>query len=375
MIKTSQRVGSFDVLKILAILLIIMHHYALWTEWHFPAGFHLNKLAAQTLLLGGKLGVNIFIMITGYFLIKSVPKAKSLFQVWVETTLISVVVYLFLIFNPHISLNFEWKEFIFRLFPVVFGEYWFVTSYSLMYLCIPIMNKLLLNTDIFKIKKALIFWFFILSPYTFIYYSKGMNFSHPVWFLFLYAIGAYFKLDEENIKKIKTIPIIVMNVLMFALGIGINGSLQIILANKESFVGRTLSTFGWKETIFYTRDSSPYLLIFAALIFILFLKLNIKSRKIYIFIARASFGVYLLQSSQWFSTEYLWPILVNGSQFDSGKEIVLYGFLISIIIFIVGIILYIFLMPVIKMVMIIFSKPLEGFQIKVFGIKEKKNGL
>ncbi len=374
MTKKSQRVGSFDVLKILAILVIIMHHYALWTEWHFPEGFQLNKLAAQTLLIGGKLGVNIFIMITGYFLIQSVPKVRSLFQVWLETTLISLVVYFFLVFNPSITFNFDWKEFIFRLFPVVFGKYWFVTSYTLMYLCIPIMNKLLLNTEIFKIKKTLIFCFFILSPYTFIYYSKGMNFSYPVWFIFLYALGAYFKLEEENIKKVKKIPVFIMNVLMLILGIGINSSLQIILANKESIVGRTLSSIGWTETIFYTRDSSPYLLLFSVLIFLLFLKINIKSRNIYSFIARASFGVYLLQSTQWFSTEYLWPILVNGSQFDSGKDIIFYGFFVSIIIFIVGLILYIFLTPVIKMVMMIFSKPLDGLQSKVFGIKEKKNG-
>ncbi len=82
----------------------------------------------------------------------------------------------------------------------------------------------------------------------------------------------------------------------------------------------------------------------------------------------------MIQSSQWFSTEYLWPILVNGSQFDSGKNIVLYGFFISILIFLTGIVIYIVLLPVINVVMHLFYTPLHHLQKKVFGTKEKKNG-
>lgn len=166
--KTSQRVGSFDVLKILAILAIIVHHYALWSGWEFSSGFQLNKLAAQTLLIGGKLGVNIFVMITGYFLISSIPKIRSLFQVWVETTLISLIIYFFLVFNPDISFHFEWKEFIFRLFPVVFGKYWFVTSYTLMYFCIPAINKLMVSTDIKNKTSFGVFFYYFKSIYVYL---------------------------------------------------------------------------------------------------------------------------------------------------------------------------------------------------------------
>lgn len=366
MTKNNQRIGSFDILKIVAILFIILHHYALWTEWNFPPGFQINKLAAQTLLIGGKLGVNLFVMITGYFLVQSNPKVSSLFQIWVETTLISVFMYFLLVLNPLISFNFTWTEFFMRLFPVIFGKYWFVTSYTIMYLSVPVLNKSLHITSLDKIKKVLTVSFFILSLYTCVYYNRGLNFSYPVWFVFLYSIGAYLKLKEEDIKRISTIHLFKMNILMLLIGIIINIILQFIFSEKTSTISQFLTLLGWNETIFYTRDSSPYLLIFSILIFLFFLKLKVKPRKVYSFLSRASFGAYLLQSTQWFSTEYLWPVLVHGNRFTSGKFIIMYGFFVSIIIFVIGILLYIILLPVIKFILNICSKYLNWLQVELF---------
>ncbi|MBF0724869.1 acyltransferase family protein, partial [Enterococcus gallinarum] len=89
------RVASLDILKIVSIFFIVIHHYALWTKWNFPSGFSLDKLTVQTMLIGGKLGVNIFVMITGYFMIHSSVKLKSIVQIWLETTIISLIIYFF----------------------------------------------------------------------------------------------------------------------------------------------------------------------------------------------------------------------------------------------------------------------------------------
>ncbi|MGX7162264.1 acyltransferase family protein [Enterococcus massiliensis] len=346
--KHYERMGSFDVLKIGAIFFIILHHYALWTGWNFEKGIHFNKIIAQSLLVGGKLGVNIFIMITGYFMIKSSPKIKSLIIVWMETTVISLFIYFLTLLFQLEGQVFSMEVFIRRLFPVVFGQYWFVTAYSLMYLVIPIINKIMLDYNDKKRVRILSITFVLLSIYTFIYYDKGMTFSFPIWFVFLYSLGAHIRLNENNFLNITFKKLFVNVIVIFSSLVLINISLQYLFSNKEYMLTKILTFLGWHETIFYTRDASPLLLLLAVNIFIIAMKIKIKPRKAYQYISRAAFGVYLLQSAPWFSTEYLWPILVNGQRFLSGKYILIYGVLVTTAIYIVGIVIYTFLTPIVR---------------------------
>jgi peptidoglycan/LPS O-acetylase OafA/YrhL len=70
--QTVARKSNFEVLRILAILMIIAHHVALYGGCDFATGeISVNKLWILLLASGGKIGVNIFILISGYFLISS----------------------------------------------------------------------------------------------------------------------------------------------------------------------------------------------------------------------------------------------------------------------------------------------------------------
>lgn len=363
------RVASLDILKIVSIFFIVIHHYALWTKWNFPSGFSLDKLTVQTMLIGGKLGVNIFVMITGYFMIHSSVKLKSIVQIWLETTIISLIIYFFLVLNSHIKVNFEILTFIRRLFPIVFGQYWFVTSYCLLYLGIPFLNKLINSLSKRLLKYGIILGFLVLSIYPFIYYDKGLTFAFPIWFAFLYLIGASIKIFELELRKIPYRKLFVSLSCLFFVGIIINIILQILFSNTELKITQLLKFFGWSETIFYTKDSSPLLLIMAVLIFVIFLKADIKSRKAYSYLARASFGVYLMQSAPWFSVNYLWPVLVNASRLDNGLLILIYGFFCTALIMIAGIILYSLIYPVINFIHFLLNNKYNDLE-KVF-YKEK----
>src|SRR5699024_1881109 len=109
------------------------------------------------------------------------------------------------------------------------------------------------------------------------------------------------------------------------------------------------------------------LLILAILIFITFMNISISPKKYLSYISRASFGVYILQSSPWFSTEYLWPIIVNAKKYSSSLSIVIYGILVTISIFIIGLSVYSILFPVSKLLIKILSKPILYFQKLIFG--------
>ena len=75
------------------MLLIVMHHFSV-----HGAGYALiydltfNSIWTQVLALWGKLGVNLFVLITGFFCVKStVPRLSSLIFLWFTTLTYSVV--------------------------------------------------------------------------------------------------------------------------------------------------------------------------------------------------------------------------------------------------------------------------------------------
>ena len=74
----AKRQSNFELLRIISMILIIAHHYAI------HGGFELSKQAfsaqlffLQVLSYGGKLGVNLFVLISGYFLVTSRCKLKK----------------------------------------------------------------------------------------------------------------------------------------------------------------------------------------------------------------------------------------------------------------------------------------------------------
>lgn len=363
----TKRQGNFDVLKIIAIFFIVLHHYALWSGWKFEPGFHLNKLAAQSLIIGGKLGVNLFVMITGYFMIKSFPKMKSIMTIWVETTVISLFIYLITV-RFHLGEQFfDLETFIRRLFPVIFGQYWFVTAYSLLYLAIPLLNKVLLSANLIKFKRGLLIGFIVLSLSTYIYYRKGLTFSYPIWLAYLYSIGAYLRLNKITISTFKLWKsFLYISVIGFICLLS-NIVLQFLFAKPDLLITKLLTFFGWHETIFYTSDSSPLMLILAVWIFIMFMNLEIKARKIYAYVGRAAFGVYLIHTAPWFGSNYLMPVLINADRYSSGKMIILYGILMGICIYIGSIVIYTCLLPVIKIIIRLLNRPTQLLQGFVFG--------
>lgn len=60
-------IRSLNFLRIIAMILIVMHHYAYHVFNLSNIPFHYNRIIVNILSLGGKFSVNIFIMISAYF--------------------------------------------------------------------------------------------------------------------------------------------------------------------------------------------------------------------------------------------------------------------------------------------------------------------
>lgn len=90
-----KRNTNIEMLRILCILGITMHHLVYHsTIMEEPIGF--CRLLAQFFLLFGKSGVNIFVLISGYFLVKTDAldykgTAKRVSKLWKQLILYSLI--------------------------------------------------------------------------------------------------------------------------------------------------------------------------------------------------------------------------------------------------------------------------------------------
>ena len=68
--RITKRQSNIELLRIVAMLLIIAHHFSLHGGFVFStASITVNRLWIQFIQIGGEIGINVFVLISGYFLI------------------------------------------------------------------------------------------------------------------------------------------------------------------------------------------------------------------------------------------------------------------------------------------------------------------
>lgn len=75
--KLSLRESKFEALRIIAIVMIIAHHYSLFGFNFQNLTLDSKKLILSFFIIGGKIGVNLFIMISSYYLVDSISDSKK----------------------------------------------------------------------------------------------------------------------------------------------------------------------------------------------------------------------------------------------------------------------------------------------------------
>lgn len=96
------RSSNLELLRILAIIMIIAHHYSVHGGWDIPNELSYNRIIVQFLSLGGKLGVNCFVLITGYFMINSKFNIKKFAKIVGQVFFYSVVIMLILNYSEYL---------------------------------------------------------------------------------------------------------------------------------------------------------------------------------------------------------------------------------------------------------------------------------
>ena len=199
-----KRETNFELLRIIAMLMVVTMHYLYYAGALPSLNDPLNErscfaLAMESLSI---VAVNLFVLITGYFLALSPFTPRRFFgrlillicQVLFYSALIPLI--LKLLGQPVIADTEGIYGILNYILPVATEHYWFITSFVLMYLFSPLLNAALEKIEktlLEKIILALLFYFcFIKSlvPVMLNVDKFGYDFG---WFLVLYLSGAYIR--------------------------------------------------------------------------------------------------------------------------------------------------------------------------------------
>ena len=187
-------------------MVIAGHYYAHGIAYAMapfgPETYSLRILAMQLISFGADIANDLFVIITGYYMINSTMKGKRIGKLFAEMLFYAWVIVLVFHLTGLKTLTGEaLKE---ALLPFWSGENWFVTCYLLLCLMVPFLNPFLKNLEQKQFVKLLAILFAIrfVTPLfdTKTFWSTAHGFEQ---FIFLYMIGAYIKLHGFHIKALQ----------------------------------------------------------------------------------------------------------------------------------------------------------------------------
>ena len=183
---------NFDVFRVLAMFLIVIQHYILCglkqsEVYHYMPmdnlGDILNYISMEALYILSVVGVDCFVMITGYFLINRLSfRWKGMMNIWIQTFIYGITVSL--IVNNSLGVG--------NIFPVAFKRYWFITIYLGLITIAPFLSLIANKLS----KKQYQLLLAILLVMTFEYpFGRHYAGAHSLGlFIFLYLLSGYVRL-------------------------------------------------------------------------------------------------------------------------------------------------------------------------------------
>ena len=146
------RETEIELLRIVVMILIIITHLAVWGTAKTENATILQQTTAEITNAIIRWHVNVFVIITGYFGIKS---RKSMLNIIIMSVFYTWFLYgLQCIFCGY---NFSILRIVKSLFFITHCSYWFVQSYLLLIILAPFINKLIDKKHIFILLGSFLF--------------------------------------------------------------------------------------------------------------------------------------------------------------------------------------------------------------------------
>ena len=275
---------------------------------------------------GGKIGVDVFILITGYFLIEDeaeMIKIKKVLKLWGQIIFYSILLFVFGELSAvNISVLSVIKNLIQSLFPITYSLWWFASTYFILYFIHPFINKLINSLNIKMYQNLLImliiFWCIIPTIST-----REFEGNSLLWFITLYLVSGYARKYGFN-PNLKAKQYLII------------ASISIVFMYGTNFIftilGCKWGIFFNHANYFFAQNRIPVFVISISL-FMAFTMINMKYNKWINTIASTTFGVYLIHDSK-VLRKIIWIDIFKNYTYQNSLLIILHSIIAVCIVFI-----------------------------------------
>lgn len=280
---TAKRKSNIELLRIVAMFMIISSHFSLYTNWNLNNEPISENIKVMMFSPFGTAGAVIFFMITGFFSIrinKPTITIKQLLKkeyrkignVWAESLTYSIgstcVIYV-------LGYSISKSQILTSVLLFTRNEYWFISAYVFLCLLSPFLSTLVkqLNLPDYLRLLGILALLLILAAF------GNVLITNLLLAITGYLVGGFFKLYPTYTTRISG-----KCVLIFNIGVYLIGEISIFLLSYAGIPHGHQGHF----------TSGAFSVIFAAGVFLMFLNLQIKFSRIINFVASTVFSAYLI---------------------------------------------------------------------------------
>ncbi len=334
-----KRMTNLELLRCIAMMMVVVLHY-------------LGKGNILSDLTEGRMGsmeavawileafcivaVNVYMLISGYFLCATPFKLSRLIKLYLQLWFYSVGVSgLGIVTGVYPLENVEVHDLLTFVFPVSMGHYWFITAYIFMYLFLPFIGgsvQKMTKKQMQLALGALLFFFCILKSILPLRLEMDGQGYDCIWYLCVFLTAAYIRKFGStflsNMKKSVCLYILTCLVI-FAMTMGLH-----LLYVHTGSLGRIM-----KIGLEYNHIL-PYLAAMGLFGIFLNMKVSEKIGSVVIKIAPYTLGVYLLHENLTF--RYAWQNWLGANRISTVGGLLAGTLAAIVVVFTFGILLDMF---------------------------------
>lgn len=295
-----KRDSRFETLRLIAIVSIVLSHFVGHTVGNALSAdaVSLNRVLGLFMLSGGKLGVNLFLLISGYFQSRRDFHLEKVARLECQVLFYSLLA---LLVNAVLFLRGKAElpgmKILEGIFPTVFGAYYYVTPFMGVLILSPFLNGVLNHQKTSGTAVLLLGLLVCVIP-TFTL-QKGWASTFTMFF-FVYLAGGWIARNEAKFH------LSAFQWMLVFIGLEV---LTVILGLAVTFAGRFVPRLATMGTHFANSENSLTMFLAAAALMMAFLQRPAFVSERINRLAGHAFSVYLIQSSKIVANNLLWPNL------------------------------------------------------------------
>ncbi len=290
-----QRSSNIELYRIIVMLLIVAHHFVVNSqivEPTFEYFWSWKSVFLQLFGAWGKIGINCFVVISGYFMCTSNITAKKYAKLLGEVMFYRIVIQGLFWITGYSA--FSLKSFIKLLFPVMSIEKGFTDAYLVFYLCIPFLNALLKS-----LSERMHVLLLLLCGVTYVFFGTlkifPLEMNYVSWFIVLYFIGAYIRMYPKSLFEKKAVW-------------GWISLVSVGLCAASVVLGSWFHTIShYSLTYYFVTDSNTFLAVLTGVsTFMYFKNIRLRYSKWINTIAATTFGILNIHANCADMRSWLW---------------------------------------------------------------------